>query len=74
MFFGGYLAVFRKMLCAGWISGATLGFLPDLARDKSGRACLPSAGGFPRQPVRPDPIYDALVRGTTPLAQRLSAF
>ena len=31
-------------------------FLPDLSRDKSGRACLPLAGALPRQPsqARPD--------------------
>jgi hypothetical protein len=49
-------------------------FLPDLARDKSGRACLPLAGAKPRRPRQPRPDFQAFVCGTSPLARRRSAF
>ena len=36
-----------------------LPLLPDLSRDKSGRACLPLAGALPRQPSQARPDFPA---------------
>jgi DNA-binding GntR family transcriptional regulator len=47
--------------------------LPDLTRVKPGRACLPLAGAYPRQPSQARPDLRTFVPCPTPLAQRPSA-
>ena len=46
-------------------------FLPDLSRDKSGRACLPLAGAFPRPPSQARPDFPASGPAPHPLASGL---
>lgn len=52
---------------AFWFGGVgPAGTLPDLARDKSGRACLPVAGAFPRQPSQARPDFQPSVLRLAP--------
>ena len=44
---------------------------PDLSVDKSGRACLPPAGAFPRPPRQPRPDYKCTAQPENPLASGL---
>ena len=46
-------------------------FLPDLSRDKSGRACLPLAGALPRQPSQARPDFQLYRHAEHPLASGL---
>ena len=46
-------------------------FLPDLSRDKSGRACLPLAGALPRQPRQARPDFQLFRHVEHPLASGL---
>ena len=46
-------------------------FLPDLSRDKSGRACLPVAGALPRQPSQARPDFQLFRHADHPLASGL---
>ena len=45
--------------------------LPDLSRDKSGRACLPLAGALPRQPSQARPDFQPCGNAEHPLASGL---
>jgi hypothetical protein len=46
---------------------------PDLARDRTGRACLPPAGAFPRPPRQPRPDFRPDAPNATPLALGLAS-
>jgi hypothetical protein len=48
-----------------------LPLLPDLSRDKSGRACLPLAGALPRQPSQARPDLQLFRHAEHPLASGL---